>query len=100
MFKNILIREDTAMTGEVSLQGQVHPIGGLKEKSLAALKHGLKRVIIPQGNKSDLKDFPDYLLKEISFIVVNDIKDVIKNSFYGINFDENNNLLVEVTPKF
>jgi ATP-dependent Lon protease len=65
LFKSIQIREDTAMTGEISLQGQVLPIGGLKEKSLAALKHGLKRVIIPEQNKEDLKEFPENLLKNI-----------------------------------
>lgn len=100
LFKGIIIREDTAMTGEVSLQGQVHPIGGLREKSLAALRHGLKRVIIPEGNKGDLKDFPSYLLKSISFVVVKDIRDVIKNAFHGINFDDKQNLIFEVTPKF
>ena len=65
LFKNLMIRPDTAMTGEVSLQGQVLPIGGLKEKSLAALRHGLKRVIIPEQNKEDLIDLPDYLVKKI-----------------------------------
>jgi len=51
-------RNDTAMTGEISLQGFVLPIGGLKEKSLAAYRNKIKRIIMPIKNKDDLRDLP------------------------------------------
>ena len=107
LLKDIKIRDDTAMTGEISLQGQVLPIGGLKEKSLAALRHGLKRVIVPYQNKDDLKDFPESLLKNLKylniifrFIFAKNIRDVIMNAFYDLEFDNNYNLLSKISPKF
>ncbi len=64
------VREDTAMTGELTLTGQVLPIGGLKEKALAAQDAGLERVIAPKLNQQDLDEFPKHLRKDIEFIWV------------------------------
>ena len=71
------LRSDTAMTGEITLTGQVLPIGGLKEKALAAQRAGLKRVIAPALNEADLEDFPDALLKDVEFIFVASIDKVL-----------------------
>jgi ATP-dependent Lon protease len=68
-----LARPDTAMTGEVTLVGQVLPIGGLKEKALAAQQAGIKRVVAPSLNEPDIDDIPEHLRKEIEFIWVDDL---------------------------
>jgi ATP-dependent Lon protease len=70
------VREDVAMTGEITLTGQVLPIGGLKEKSLAAQRIGVKRVIAPAGNEADLEDFPEHLRADLEFVWVDDVRDV------------------------
>jgi ATP-dependent Lon protease len=71
------VREDTAMTGELTLTGQVLPIGGLKEKALAAQDAGLERVIAPKLNQQDVEDFPEHLLKDIEFIWVDRIEQAL-----------------------
>src|SRR5205085_9636565 len=65
-----LARADTAMTGEVTLVGQVLPIGGLKEKALAAQQAGIERVVAPSLNEPDVDEVPAHLRKEIEFIFV------------------------------
>jgi len=71
------VRSDTAMTGEITLTGMVLPIGGLKEKALAARRAGLKRVIIPRPNLTDLRELPDQMRNEMEFIPVDRIEDVL-----------------------
>jgi ATP-dependent Lon protease len=71
------VRDDTAMTGEITLTGNVLPIGGLKEKSLAAQRAGMKRVIAPKQNEPDLDDFPASLLDEVEFLFVERIDQVL-----------------------
>jgi ATP-dependent Lon protease len=71
------VREDTAMTGELTLTGQVLPIGGLKEKALAAQDAGLERVIAPKLNEPEVEDFPKHLLQDIEFIWVDRIDQVL-----------------------
>lgn len=69
-----------AMTGEISLRGAVLPVGGIKEKVLAAHRAGIKRVILPKGNEKDLMDIPQDVQNELQFILVETIEDVIKET--------------------
>lgn len=71
------VRSDVAMTGEVTLRGNVLPIGGLKEKSISAHRSGIKKVIIPQENVRDLDELPKIVLDEITFIPVQHVDEVI-----------------------
>ncbi len=77
----IPIRRDIAMTGEITLRGRVLPIGGLKEKLLAASRGGIKTVLIPQDNEKDLADIPDNVLKELEVIPVTNIDTVLEHAF-------------------
>jgi ATP-dependent Lon protease len=77
-------RNDTAMTGEVTLTGLVLPIGGLKEKVLAARRAGIKRVIVPRGNQKDLRDLPEDVRKEMTFIFADRVRDVLNDMFPGV----------------
>ena len=71
------VRDDTAMTGEITLTGLVLPIGGLKDKALAAQRAGITRVLAPKLNEPDLKDMPDQLTAKVKFIFVEHIEDVL-----------------------
>jgi ATP-dependent Lon protease len=74
------VRRDIAMTGEVTLRGRVLPIGGLKEKLLAALRGGLKTVLIPEENEKDLAEIPDNVKKGLTIIPVSDADQVLKHA--------------------
>jgi len=76
----IPVRKDIAMTGEVTLRGRVLPIGGLKEKLLAALRGGLKTVLIPNDNEKDLAEIPDNVKKGLTIIPVSSVDDVLKHA--------------------
>ena len=69
-----------AMTGEVTLRGSVMPVGGIKEKVLAAHRAGIKKVILPRENEKDLKDIPSEVLEEITFVPVERVEEVIKET--------------------
>lgn len=73
----IPIRKDVAMTGEITLTGRVLPIGGLKEKALAAMRHGIKTIVIPEKNRKDLDDIPEEYRKSLNFIPVKTIDEVL-----------------------
>jgi ATP-dependent Lon protease len=73
----IRIRGDVAMTGEVTLRGRVLPVGGVREKALAALRAGIRRVILPRKNLQDLRDIPRDLKKKITFIPVDHMDEVL-----------------------
>jgi len=75
------IRKDLAMTGEITLRGQVLPIGGIKEKVLAAHRAGIKTIIIPKWNEKDLEDIPKEVQKKIDFHFVDRMQDVLKIAF-------------------
>jgi ATP-dependent Lon protease len=72
------IRKDLAMTGEITLRGQVLPVGGIKEKVLAAHRSGIKTLIMPKQNEKDLEDIPEKVKKEIDFHFVDKMMDVLK----------------------
>jgi ATP-dependent Lon protease len=72
-----LVRPDTAMTGEITLTGQVLPIGGLKEKALAAQRVGINRLIIPRRNEADIDDIPEHLRKRMKFVLVDSEDEVL-----------------------
>jgi ATP-dependent Lon protease len=73
-----LVRDDVAMTGEITLTGQVLPIGGLKEKALAAQRNGMARVIAPALNEADAEEFPAHLLDTLAFSWVDRIGQVLE----------------------
>ena len=77
------INRKMAMTGEITLTGRVLPIGGLKEKTLAALRSRMETVIIPEENTKDLVEIPGYVKKKIKFMPVKNMDDVVKIVFGG-----------------
>jgi ATP-dependent Lon protease len=80
VFTNSPVKKDLAMTGEVTLRGRVLPIGGLKEKTLAAKRAGIKTMIIPKQNEKDLDDIPKNLKKDMKFIFVETMDEVISSA--------------------
>lgn len=77
------VRKDVAMTGEITLQGRVLPIGGLKEKLLSALRGGIKTVIIPKDNEKDLTEIPDNVKTGLKIIPVSHVEEVLKIALKG-----------------
>jgi ATP-dependent Lon protease len=73
----LAVRSDTAMTGEITLTGLVLPVGGIKEKVLAARRSGIRRVIIPRANEKDLRELPEPVRRELEFVLANRIEDVL-----------------------
>jgi ATP-dependent Lon protease len=76
----IPVRKDVAMTGEITLRGRVLPIGGLKEKLLAALRAGIKTVLIPSENEKDLAEIPDNVKRNLTIVPVSTVDQVMKNA--------------------
>ena len=85
LYAGLPARNDIAMTGEVTLAGLVLPIGGVKEKVLAARRAGINKVILPQGNKKDLRDLPDHVRQEMQFHFVDRVEEVLTLVIPGIN---------------
>jgi len=77
LFSNRLVKPDLAMTGELSLKGQVLPVGGIKEKVLAAHRSGIKTILLPKLNQLDFEDIPDEVKKSVNFIFVDTIDEVL-----------------------
>jgi len=96
----IPIRKDLAMTGEISLRGRVLPIGGLKEKLLAALRGGLTTVLIPEENAKDLAEIPDNVKKGLEIIPVQHVDEVLAKALttepVAIEWDEEQEALAKV----
>jgi ATP-dependent Lon protease len=80
LLTGIPVSKDVAMTGEISILGKVLPIGGLKEKSLAALRQGIKKVVIPYRNEKDLVEIPKEQKKRLDFVPVKSIEEVLKTA--------------------
>jgi ATP-dependent Lon protease len=74
----IPVRKDVAMTGEITLRGRVLPIGGLKEKTLAALRAGIKNVVIPDQNQKDLDDIPPYIRRKVNYVLAKNMDEILK----------------------
>ncbi|MDD2435243.1 MAG: endopeptidase La [Bacilli bacterium] len=83
-FSNIKIDRHVALTGEITLRGNVLPIGGLKEKSIGAHRNGIKKIIIPFDNLNDLDEVPSEIKKDITYIPVKNYKEVLKNVGVGV----------------
>jgi ATP-dependent Lon protease len=84
IYSGVAARSDTPMTDEVTLVGLVLPIGGIKEKVLAARRAGIKRVILPRGNQKDLRDLPEDVRKEMEFIFAERVEDVLAEMLPGL----------------
>ncbi|WP_311650302.1 endopeptidase La [Selenomonas artemidis] len=77
------VRGDVAMTGEITLRGNVLPIGGLKEKTLAAYREGMKTIVLPQENAPDIDDIPDTVREALEFVPVTHMDEVLKIALYN-----------------
>lgn len=77
LYTNQPVRTDTAMTGEITLTGLVLPVGGIKEKVLAARRAGIRRVILPTQNQKDLREIPEHVRNEVEFVFAQRIEDVL-----------------------
>src|SRR5687767_1501825 len=80
LLTGIRVRHDVAMTGEISLRGRVLPIGGVKEKTLAAHRAGIKRVLLPERNKADLEEVPKEVRDELEFMFMNKLDEVLASA--------------------
>jgi ATP-dependent Lon protease len=78
---DIPVRHDIAMTGEVTLQGRVLPVGGIREKCLAALSAGIKNIVIPLANKKDIVDIPKEFKDKMSFVFVENVDEVFSVAY-------------------
>ncbi|SJU00754.1 Lon protease 1 [Clostridioides difficile] len=83
------VKHNIAMTGEVTLTGRVLPIGGLKEKSLAAFRAGIDTIIIPKENEKDIEKIPNSIKNKLNIIPVSQVNEVLKNALIGEDTNEN-----------
>jgi ATP-dependent Lon protease len=75
--RNQVVREDVAMTGEITLSGLVLPVGGIREKALAARRHGIKTFVLPARNEADLDELPPEVRETVRFVPVKTLEDVL-----------------------
>jgi ATP-dependent Lon protease len=85
LLTEIPVKEKIAMTGEITLRGNVLPIGGVKEKVTAAHRSGIKEIILPEHNRKDLEDVPKNVAKDLKFYFAKEIKDVLKVALPGLS---------------
>ena len=74
------VKKDVAMTGEITLRGRILPVGGLKEKSLGAIRAKIKTMIVPERNKKDLEEIPDNIKKKLNYVFASTMDDVLHNA--------------------
>jgi ATP-dependent Lon protease len=84
LYSNTPVRSDVAMTGEITLSGLVLPVGGIKEKMLAARRAGLYRVVLPRDNEHDLRELPGSVRDEMEFILVEQIEEALSATVPGL----------------
>jgi ATP-dependent Lon protease len=87
LVRNEPVSSDVGMTGEITLTGQVLPIGGIREKTLAAQRAGLKRVILPRENEPDLAELPEETRNALEFVLVDSVEEVFEAAFDGKRVD-------------
>ena len=79
-FTNKPVRDDVAMTGEITLRGNVLPIGGLKEKSISAHRSGIRKIIIPKENEKDIEDIPESVRNDLEIVLADHIDTVLEHA--------------------
>jgi ATP-dependent Lon protease len=84
VYTKIPVRHDTAMTGEITLAGLILPVGGIKEKVLAARRSGIRRIILPRENEKSLRDLPEHVRNEMDFVFVENISEAMGSLFYTV----------------
>jgi ATP-dependent Lon protease len=84
LLSNRPVSSDTAMTGEISLRGLVLPVGGIKEKVLAAMRAGIKTVMLPKRNQRDLRDVPEEAQRKLSFVWLENVDDAVDHALKGV----------------
>jgi ATP-dependent Lon protease len=84
LVRGVPVSDQVAMTGEITLTGQVLPIGGVREKVLAAQRAGIKRVIIPHENEPDLEELPKETRRELDFVLADTLDEVLSAAFDGV----------------
>ena len=95
------VRQDIAMTGEITLRGRVLPVGGLKEKIIAAHRGGIKKILIPKENEKDLRDVPKSISKQVEIIPVEHMDEVLSHSLIldeGESLFKKVDISLELTP--
>jgi ATP-dependent Lon protease len=88
LYTNRKVRSDTSMTGEITLSGLVFPVGGIKEKVLAAHRAGIRRIVLPERNEADIDEIPEDVRKELEIIPAKYISDVLKATLDGAAADK------------
>ncbi len=83
LLTNKLVSNDLAMTGEITLRGSVLPVGGIKEKVLAAHRAGIKRILLPEKNQKDFDDIPEAIRKQMEFCFVSKVDQIMKLGISG-----------------
>jgi len=84
-FKNTNINNNISMSGEITLRGRILPVGGLKEKLIAAFSNGMKKVYIPEDNKNELDDIPDIVKDKLEIILIKDYETIYNDLLYKEN---------------
>ena len=91
LFTGIPVDAKTAMTGEISLRGKILPVGGIKEKVIAAHRSGIKKILLPSENRKDLCDVPEEIKKDIQFVFIETIEELLQETL-GIKLPKVSNL--------